>query len=138
MLGEKIYEMKGKVLGQRVLPSDPEGPRMEVTFGGPLEGHGRMASLKGTVTATYVAVASPDGTFYGNGQAIVMSSQGERFTIKGDAVGQIAAGKVSYRGGATFRSSSTTLKWLNRVYGVFEYDQDLKTEEVIFTCYEWK
>jgi hypothetical protein len=138
MLGEKIYEMKGKVLGQRVLPSDPEGPRMEVTFGGSVEGHGRMASFKGSATATYVAVAGPDGNFYGNGQAIVMSNEGERFTIKGDAVGQITGGKVSYRGGVSFRSGSTTLKWLNRVYGVFEYDQDLNTQEVIFTCYEWK
>ncbi len=138
MLGEKIYEMKGKVLGQRVLPSDPEGPRMEVTFGGSVQGHGRMASLKGMATATYVAVAGPDGTFYGNGQAIVMSNDGDRFTIKGDAVGQITGGKVIYRGGVSFRSASTTLKWLNRVYGVFEYDQDLSTQEVIFTCYEWK
>ena len=40
---------------------------MEVTFGGSLQGSGRLASFKGMATATYVTVASPDGIFYGKG-----------------------------------------------------------------------
>jgi hypothetical protein len=138
MLGEKIYEMKGKVQSQRVLPPTAEGPCMEVTFGGSLQGSGRLASFKGMATATYVAVASPDGIFYGNGHGIVMADGGEGFTIRGEAIGQMAGEKVSYRGGVNFRSASPNLRWLNAVYGVFEYEQDIDTQEVTFTCYQWK
>jgi hypothetical protein len=37
-----------------------------------------------------------------------------------------------------FRSASPNLRWLNAVYGVFEYEQDIDTQEVTFTCYQWK
>ena len=36
MLGEKIYAWTGQVQGQRILPADAEGRRMEITFGGKL------------------------------------------------------------------------------------------------------
>ena len=138
MLGEKIYEWRGKVQAQRILPADVEGSRMEITFAGPLEGHGRLAAFRGQGTATYVAVARPDSMFYGEGDGIIMSEIGDAFTTKGMGLGRLAEGKFTYRGGLTFRSISSDLGWLNKVFGVFEYEHDINTQEVIFTCYEWK
>ncbi len=138
MLGEKIYEWTGKVQAQRILPADAEGPRMEVTFAGPLQGHGRLASFKGMGTATYIAVARPDGIFRGEGQAVVMASKGDGFTIHGMGLGKLKGGKFTYRGSVTFRSGASKLSWLNGVLGVYEYEQDMSTQEVTFTCYEWK
>ena len=118
MLGEKIFEWKGTVQGQRVLPCDTEGPRMEVTFAGPLQGHGRLASFHGMGTATYVSVARADGTFYGEGQAMIMSDAGG-FSSSGTGIGKIEGGKFIYSGGSTFCSKAPDLAWLNGVYGVF-------------------
>lgn len=138
MLGEKIFEVTGKVQGQRILAADVEGPRMEITFAGPLAGHGRLATFKGMATSTYVAVARPDGVFRGEGQAMVTADGGEGFTLSGMGVGRLRGGKFSYRGAVTFRSSSPNLNWLNGVVGVFEYEQDISSQDVTFTCYEWK
>lgn len=138
ILGEKIFEWTGKVQGQRILPADAEGPRMEITFAGPLQGYGRLAPFKGRGTATYIAVARPDGIFQGQGQAVVMANKGDGFTSSGMGLGRSKGGKFSYRGSLTFRSASSKLSWLNGVVGVFEYEQDMNTQEVTFICYEWK
>ena len=37
ILGEKMFEWTGKVQGQRVLLTNPEGPRIEITTVGPLQ-----------------------------------------------------------------------------------------------------
>lgn len=137
MLGDKIYEWTGKVQGMRILPADAEGSRMEITFAGSVQGHGRLAPFKGMGTATYVAVARPDGMFYGEGQGIVMSDT-NGFDVKGFGLGRLSGGKFIYRGAVTFHSTSPDLKWLNGVVGVHEYEQDMNTQEVKFTCYEWK
>ena len=138
MLGEKIFEWTGKVQGQRTLPANSEGPRMEITFGGPLQGHGRLAPFRGMGISTYVAVARPDGIFHGEGQGIVMADGGDGFTASGMGLGQLRGGKFTYRGALTFRSTSPNLSWLNAVFGVFEFEQDMSTQGVTFTCYEWK
>ncbi len=138
MLGEKIYELRGKVQAQRILPSDAEGTRMEITFAGPLEGHGRLAAFRGHGTATYMAIARPDGIYCGEGEALIMSDSGEGFTATGTGLGRLAEGRFTYRGALTFRSNTPDLGWLNKVFGVFEYEQDTTTQEVLFTCYEWK
>ena len=138
MLGEKIFEWPGRVQGQRILPADAEGSRMEITFAGPLQGHGRLARFKGMGTATYIAVARPDGVFQGQGQGIIMAKQGDGFTVNGMGLGRLMGGKFTYRGSVTFRSASPKLNWLNGVFGVFEYEQDMNTQAVTFTCYEWK
>ena len=138
MLGEKIYEWTGKVQAQRILPADAEGSRMEITFSGPFQGHGRLASFKGTGTATYIATARPGGIFQGEGQAVIMGNKGDAFSIHGGGLGKLKGGKLAYRGSVTFRSGASKLNWLNAVVGVFEYEQDMNTQEVTFTCYEWK
>ena len=138
MLGEKLYEWTGKVQGQRVLPADAEGPRMEITFAGPFQGHGRLASYKGIGNASYIAVARPDGSFYGEGQGIVMSEKQETIALKGFGIGAIKDGKFSYRGALTFQTTSSTLLWLNKVVGVHEFEQDLSTQEVRFICFIWQ
>ena len=111
---------------------------MEITFGGTLQGHGRLAAFKGMGTSTYVAIARPDGVFQGEGQGMVMADQGDGFTVSGLGLGRLSGGKFTYRGALTFRSASPNLGWLNSVFGIFEFEQDMKTQKVVLTCYEWK
>lgn len=127
MLGEKIYEWTAKVQAQRGLPADVEGPRMEITFAGPFQGHGRLSAFKGMGTATYIAVARPDGIFQGAGQGMIMAADGTGLTVDGFGRGRVAGGKFTYRGAVTLRAGSPNLSWINEVVGVFEYEQDINT-----------
>jgi hypothetical protein len=71
MLGDLIYEPKGRVTGQRVL--DVEGPKIEVSFSasGVLKG-----SIEVVENATYWNVARSPGKLYGEGQGVLMTKGG--------------------------------------------------------------
>src|SRR5919198_521825 len=81
MLGDLIYEHKGKVIGQRVLDSVVSGqeegevvlPKIETTFSAD-------AKLKGTInitdTGTYWSIVRPGGIVYGEGQGLYTTKDG--------------------------------------------------------------
>ena len=74
MLGDKIGEESGKIIGKRVSPG--EGGRyvkMEIT----VEMNGTYLGQKGTGFGTYVAYERISGQVYGEGQGIFMTDEGE-------------------------------------------------------------
>ena len=69
MLGEQIGELKGKVIGQRVLKV--EGPTMETNVSA-------KGTIKGTlvsVSLTYVARPTSTGVLHGRGQGVIMAGE---------------------------------------------------------------
>jgi hypothetical protein len=134
MLGELIYEQKGKVTGQRVLDVSP--PRVETSFSA-------TGSLKGGSTVsemgTYWSEARPSGMLYGEVVGITMTKDGtEVATWKGGGIGRMSAGKVSFRGALYWHTSSNgTLAALNNVVGVFEYEVD-EQGNTSAKVWEWK
>ena len=79
MLGDLIYEHKGKATGQRVLDVSP--PRVETSFSA-------TGTLKVGITVsemgTYWSEARSPGILYGEGQGIIMTIDGtEIATWKG-------------------------------------------------------
>ena len=122
MLGDLIYEHKGKATGQRVLDVSP--PRVETSFSA-------TGTLKVGITVsemrTYWSEARSPGILYGEGQGIIMTIDGtEIATWKGSGIGRMSAGgKVSFRGAIYWSTASTgKLASLNNVVGVFEYEVD--------------
>ena len=112
MLGEKISETKGKRLVRRVLSVDP--PTAEVSF----EDSGNTVGIATTGMGTYTSVVQPDGSIYGEGQGMTMTSDGEALTWKGSGVGKFGpGGAVSYRGMLYFRTASQQLARLNNTCG---------------------
>ena len=135
MLGELIYEQKGKVTGQRVLDSSP--PRVETSFSA-------TGTLKGAITVsemgTYWSEARSPGILYGEGQGIVMSNDGtEVATWKGGGIGRMSAGgMVSFRGAIYWSTTSTgKLAPLNNIVGVYEYEID-EGGNTSAKIWEWK
>jgi hypothetical protein len=59
MLGEKIGEFHGKVIGQRILPSDGL-PKFETA-----EAAGTILGITARIMATYWSAMQPDGSLYG-------------------------------------------------------------------------
>ena len=122
MLGDALGEEHGQVLVRRVLPSDGGGPAVEVSF----EAKGRLLNLDSTDMGSYVSHVRPDGTIYGEGQGVLITSDGGMATWKGQGVGRFT-GKgtaVSYRGALYYQSASPSLARLNGVAAVYEYEVD--------------
>jgi hypothetical protein len=144
MLGDLIYEHKGKVIGQRVLGNASEKgeavvlPKVETTFSAD-------AKLKGTIditdTGTYLSIIRPGGILHGEGQGLYMTKDGsgETATWTGQGVGRLTeGGRVSYRGSLFFRANSTgKLSFLNNIVTVFEYEVD-ESGNTTAKMWEWK
>jgi hypothetical protein len=134
MLGEKIGEMSGKASSQRVLSVADGGLKMETS----MQGNGTLLGVNVKETGTYVTVARPDGTQYGEGRGVMITAAGEIATWTGHGVGKANKdGTASYRGSLIFQTMPAQLSRLNNIAVVFEYtvDADGNTHS---DYWEWK
>ena len=83
MLGEKIGEISGKIIMQRVLPNLGGDPKMETSF----QATGSVLGTNVSDTGTYCTVLRTDGTQYGEGQGVMVIGDGEIATWTGQGVG---------------------------------------------------
>jgi hypothetical protein len=122
MLGDLIYELKGRITGQRVF--DAEGPKIEVSFSPSWVLKGGIEVIE---NATYWNVARSPGKLYGEGQGVLMTKDGsDHGTWKGNGIGTMGGnGKTSFRGAIYFGNTPAgKLEFLNNVVGVYEYETD--------------
>jgi hypothetical protein len=134
MLGEQIEELKGKIIGQRVVDVEPPTMETSVTSSG---------TIRGTqVTEMLTFVGSPttsEGVLHGKGVGIIMAGQSEVATFTAEGVGRLgSSGSASWRGSYFFRTSSTgRLAFLNNVVGIFEGEFDSQGN-FSHKSWEWK
>ena len=87
---------------------------------------------------TYVSVARPDGTLYGEGQGVTMTPDGGMASWRGQGRGRFTGpGAVSWRGALYYDTTSPQLARLTGCAVVYEYDADAsgKTDA---KYWEWK
>jgi hypothetical protein len=135
MLGEQIAELKGKIIGQRVL--DIEGPTIEtsVSASGSIKG----TQVKETLTFEGRPTTTSKGVLHGKGKGVIMAGESELATYTGEGVGRpSSSGSINYRGSIFYSTSSNgKLAFLNNLIGVFESDIDTEgnfSEKI----WEWK
>ena len=115
MMGDKIGEESGKVIGTRILPG--EGGRfvkMEVT----IQTQGTYLGQKGTDMGTYVAYERIPGQVYGEGQGIFETDEGEGVIWNGMGVGKTACGlgaSVFHKAGAATSQTAAASTRVPRV-----------------------
>lgn len=116
MLGEQIAELKGKVMGQRVM--DAEGPTMETT----LSQTGNVKGIQVNETVTYVGRPTSSGVLHAEGNGVIMAAEAEIAIFTAEAFGRVSSsGSLGWRGSHFYRTSSTgKLAFLNNVVGIFE------------------
>jgi len=133
LLGDLIYEHKGKITGQRVL--DAEGPKMETTF----SGSAKYRGTDGTEIGTYRSVYRPEGVLYGEGQGVITTMDGEIATWTGSGIGRFTGqGKIRFHGPLFYRTYSTgKLAFLNNLVGVYETQID-ENQNFLYKVWEWK
>ena len=134
MLGEKIGEMSGKITSQRVLSVADGGLKMESSF----QANGSFLGTKVKETGTYSTVFRPDGTQYGQGEGVMMLSDGKIATWTGHGVGTSNKdGTASYRGSIYYQSTPPKWSRLNKVAVLFEYEVDAEGN-THSQYWEWK
>ena len=124
MLGQLLYESKGKITGQRVLSVENGIPKYETSIAGTGVFTG---SLEVNPNWTYWAIQRPDGTSYSQGQGVIMTKNGrDMATAIGHAEGKMVKSEKMRFVGAIFYEthSENKLAFLNHLVGVNEYEVD--------------
>jgi hypothetical protein len=136
-LGDQVGEASGKITGTRVLT--PVGGEQQVQMEVSFQGSGNMLGEEIIDTATYLQVVRPGGVFYGEGDALWITSAGESAHFAGFGVGRptggFPAGHFAVCGSA--QTASEKLARLNSVAIVAEYDVD-EDGSYRWTLWEWK
>ena len=143
MLGEKIYELQGKITSTRVVPAlDTHNPlglqspvRMETTF----QGQGRLLGQNVTDIGTYYAAPQQDGTLFGEGQGIVMAQDGSTLSWHGNGRGK-PTGKglgATWRATVYYLTQSQKFAALNNVPCVIEWEVD-ENGNAKGSAWEWR
>jgi hypothetical protein len=83
-LGDQLGQSSGKITGTRVLTPVGEPVQIEVSF----QGSGNMLGEEITDTATYSQVFRPGGVFYGEGDALWITNDGESAHFAAFSVGR--------------------------------------------------
>jgi hypothetical protein len=133
MLGDLIYEHKGKITSQRVL--DVEGAKMETSFSGSANYRG----TDGTEIGTYSTIYRSEGVLYGEGQGVITTKDGEIATWTGSGIGKFTGqGKIRFHGPLLYRTiSAGKLAFLNNLIGVYETQID-ENQNFTYKVWEWK
>ena len=136
MMGDKIGEESGKVIGTRILPG--EGGRfvkMEIT----IQAQGTYLGQKGTDIGTYVAYERIPGQVYGEGQGIFMTDGGEGVIWNGLGVGAPTGQGMGMKWSAavTYQTNSKKLARLNGIVGMVEHETDAQGNAKV-RAWEWK
>jgi len=134
MLGEKIGEISGKIIMQRVLPNLGGDPKMETSF----QATGSVLDTNVRDTGTYRTVLRSDGTQYGEGQGVMVIGDGEIATWRGHGAGvRNKDGTATYRGALYFQTMPPRWSRLNKVAVLFEYAVDAEGN-THSEYWEWK
>ncbi len=137
MLGEQIiHDERGKIIGTRVLPSQPgQGPKMELTF----QTTGKVLGMDFNNTGTLQSVPKSEGVLYFEGQGVVTTKDGEMASWTTQGVGKPTGPGMaaSLRGTVFFQTSSQKLARLNSMCVVVAAEVD-GSGNMSAELWEWK
>ena len=133
MLGEIIYEGRGKRTARTVLPLEGTEAKLQVSF----EETGKLVGIDANFMASYWATTRSDGSLYGEGQGMIVTREGDSVSARGIGTGRLReGGAVSYRGCIIFHAPQKLAR-LNTTAGVFEFEVDAQGNTSM-KMWEWK
>jgi hypothetical protein len=138
MLGDLLYEGKGKLTGSRIINVD------EYKIEHSIIEEGKFKDIEITEIGTFwtIPTSTDKNITYVEGQGIITTKDGQdTATFRGYGIGR-SKGQVgtSFRGSVFYKSSSTNggkLSFLNNKIGVFETEVD-ESGNSIEKHWEWK
>jgi hypothetical protein len=135
MLGELLGESTGKITGTRVLPSEGQQIKVEVSF----QGSGTLLGEAITDIGTYWQTIRPEGVLYGEGHVLMMTRDGTIADWTGFGVGQPTGPSPAahYAVCGSFQPTSGKLARLASVANAIEYDVE-QDGSYHWKLWEWK
>jgi hypothetical protein len=137
MLGELIFESKGKFINHRVLSIENGVPKLEISVKG-------IGIFKGSTEVTeiwtYWNIQRSKDVTYGEGQGILMTmDRSEAAMASGRGIGKLtSSGKIRWIGDKFYSTSSNSrLAFLNHLIGVNEDEVDA-SGSYVHRLFEWK
>ena len=122
MLGQLLFESRGRITGQRILSIDNGIPKFEVSIAGTGIFTG---SLEVNTNWTYWVIQRPDGTSYSQGQGVIMTKDGRDMATATAEGKMVESGKMRFVGALFYEThSENKLVFLNHLVGVNEYEVD--------------
>ncbi|MGH9877625.1 MAG: hypothetical protein ACRD5H_08300 [Nitrososphaerales archaeon] len=135
MLGEQIYEAKGKLNGVRIVDVEgPEGAKMETSY----TIQGTIKGIEVTEMGTFTSVRRSENVEYGEDRSCLMATGGSTAAMLSRGIGHPnGSNKMSYRGFAIVGQSNTgKLAFLNNLVIAFEAEVD--GDNLSVKGWEWK
>jgi hypothetical protein len=133
MLGELIFEGKGRITGPRIL--NAEENKVEHT----LLGMGRFKDIDVNIISTFWTIPAGKNTVYGEAQAVITTKDnGETASYRAYGIGRSnESGRTSFRGTVFYKTLATgKLSFLNNMVGVLE--AEIENNNHSDKIWEWK
>lgn len=141
VLGEKIFEGKGKSVGPSYIKSvSAEGVESMYAWTAQLKGMGKAAGVDATVNVTAKSMVPPKGVAASKDKAMMFTMAGDMAVVRGlDLMKMTMGANPSSVGLWTFMTMSEKLGWLNDVIAVVTFEaMDPMWMEFNVTITEWK
>jgi hypothetical protein len=138
VLGEKLWEGKGKTMSTTIKAATAEGVVLEYTWMAQLKGLGKAKGVDANVTFSAVVMMGPSGAGASQGQGLLMTMTGDMAVVKGSGYGKNEAGKSKGVGIWSFMTMSQKLAWMNNVVAIATMEGDPQWMEFDITINEWK
>jgi hypothetical protein len=119
MIGDMVWELTGKMVGQRLEHHYGGEVKLERT----IEAKGKVFGEEVTFLATTWAMERPQGGMFMKGHGIMMTKKGEKAMLQGSGITVSKAGPTgSVRGIRYLQTTAPSLSRLNNVALVFEIE----------------
>ncbi|MCW3999468.1 MAG: hypothetical protein NWE93_04450 [Candidatus Bathyarchaeota archaeon] len=138
MLGEKLFEGKGKSGASFIKSVNMEGVKQIYSWSAQVKGAGRAAGADCFIAITAKGHTPPKGLGAAKDQGIFRLASGEMGVIKGFDVSKMVEGKGVSVGLWTFMTMTENLGWLNELMAIVTFEAlDPMWQEFNITIYEW-
>jgi hypothetical protein len=139
VLGEKLWEGKGKSGAGFIKNINMEGVTMEFAWTAQLKGMGCAEGMDCMINVTAISMTPPKGVGAAQDQGVLTTMGGDMAVIKGSDLSKMMdSGKPSSVGLWSFMTMSEKLGWLNDTIAVVVWQAlDPMWQEFNMTVYEW-
>lgn len=141
VLGEKLWEGKGKSAGASALKSVAlERIISEYSWTAQVKGFGKAKGIDGSINVTAIGNMPMKGIASEKDQGIFMTMNGEMSVLKGfSLMKMMEEGNPKAVGLWNFMTMSEKLSWLNNIIVLVTFEAlDPMWNESTITIYEWK
>lgn len=138
VLGDKLWEGKGKSTAIAIKGLSAEGVSIEATWTAQMKGVGKAKGVDGMITFTGNIMMGPSGAGWSHGQGMLNLMTGDMAVVKGSGIGRVEMGKSKTVGLWSFMTMSPKLAWMNSAAAVVSMEGDPQWMEFDIVVFEWK